>query len=99
MHIAHKQCSLLYCTLFISVSLLPQGIRSNGYNSFRTLLRGERGSVLQHVIRERSQMEPRLVGVAQPCSTGHSYHGLSTVDTDTEQPHSSSTKVSGDMKR
>lgn len=67
------------CNIFVQVFKnidieVPQGVGGNGHDAFRALLRGKARGVLQGLVRERRQVEARLVRVAEPGAAGHGQH-------------------------
>lgn len=65
------QLSERFVTRWLSV---PQGVRGNGHYALGALLGGEARGVLQGLVRQRGQMEARLVRVAEPGAAGHCQH-------------------------
>lgn len=55
---------------------IPQCVGGNGHYAFRALFGGKARGILQSFIRQRGQMEARLVRVTEPGATGHCQHLL-----------------------
>lgn len=55
-------------------TLSPQGIGGDGHNALRALFRGEARGKFQGLIRQGSEMETRLVRIAQPRAAWHGQH-------------------------
>lgn len=57
-----------------TVGLSPQGIGGDGHNALWTLFRGKARCKFQGLIRQRGEMETRLVRIAQPWAAWHGQH-------------------------
>lgn len=67
---------------------VPQSVGGDGHDAFGTLLRGKPRGVLQGLVRQRRQMEARLVRVAEPGAAGHGQHLKQEKHKDSRLPQS-----------
>ena len=72
----------------------PQGVGRDGDDAFRALFRGEAGSVLERLVRERCEMEAILVSVGEPSPAGHGQHGIVPLHADAEELDRLGTEIS-----
>ena len=52
----------------------PKCVGGDGHDALGALFRGEAGSVLQGLVGQGREVEPRLVGVAEPGAARHGQH-------------------------
>lgn len=63
------------CQVFSEfIVLIPQSVGGNSHDAFGALLWGKARRILQGLVRQRGQMEARLVWVAEPGATRHGQH-------------------------
>ena len=72
---------------------LPESVGSDGNNTFRTLFRGETRGKVEDIVGERSEVEARLIGIAEPGPTGDSQDTLRRMHLHTKQLHWPCAKV------
>ena len=66
---------------------LPESVGGNGNNALWTLLRGEARGKVKDIVRERREVEARLIGIAQPGAAGDGKDTLRGVHLHTKQLH------------
>ena len=72
---------------------IPESVGSNSNNALWTLLRGEARGKVKDIVRERREVEARLIGIAQPGPAGDSQDTLRGMHLHTKQLHWPCTKV------